>query len=74
MEVVCASLRKLVEKVQPAFVYRVTKESQPTEKALEKHHMLTETLENAEYSLYEEGTDKFQRRCWDARVESRVSC
>jgi hypothetical protein len=64
MDVVCHSLKVLVEHVDCAIIYRVTKDRDPHEKSLRKHHLLTEMLENAGYSLIDEGTDPFSRRFW----------
>lgn len=64
MDMVCECIKLLIEHVKPDYIYRVTKESAPGEKALLKHHMLTKTLENAGYSVLQEGTDQFGRRFW----------
>ena len=67
MDVVCASLRALIEDANPAMTYWVTKDLNPPEKGLAKHHMLRETLENMGYTCAEEGTDAFGRRFWSMR-------
>ena len=67
MDVVCEGLKALINHAQCALVYRVTKDRDPVENGLKKHHLLTETLENAGYSVLEEGTDPFGRRFWIMR-------
>jgi hypothetical protein len=67
MDVVCMSLKALIERANCALVYRVTKDREPAEIGLKKHHLLTETLANAGYSILEEGTDPFNRRFWIMR-------
>jgi hypothetical protein len=62
MPLVCYCLQSLIEKVQPPGVYRVAKEPNPPEKALRKHHMLTEVLTELGYHVHEQGTDPFGRR------------
>jgi hypothetical protein len=64
MTVVCAALERLVEHVNPARLYWVTKDREPHEKALHKYHMIRETLENAGFLLRDEGIDQFFRRFW----------
>jgi hypothetical protein len=64
MGVVSCSLLALVERANCALIYRVTKDRDPIEKSLKKHHLLTETLENAGFSILNEGTDPFSRRFW----------
>jgi hypothetical protein len=67
MDIVCHGLMALVERANCDLVYRVTKDREPTENSLKKHHLLTETLVNAGYSVLEEGTDPFNRRFWIMR-------
>ncbi|MEH2547124.1 hypothetical protein V1283_003769 [Bradyrhizobium sp. AZCC 2262] len=64
MDVVCHGLLALIEHANCGLIYRVTKDRDPTENSLKKHHLLTETLENAGYSVLDEGTDPFDRRFW----------
>lgn len=65
--IVCECLRDLANAVGAELIYRVTKEAVPDERALEKHHMLTQALENAGYFVEVEGTDPFGRRFWYMR-------
>ena len=64
MRVVCAALTALVDEVGPELVYWVTKDRDPPNNSLPKHHLLKQTLENAGYSVRDEGTDRFSRRFW----------
>jgi hypothetical protein len=56
MPCVCAAIRSLVEKVQPASIYRVTKVQQPPDKALRKHELVTKTLLEIGFALKDAGT------------------
>jgi hypothetical protein len=67
MDVVCQSLRALINHGNPTLIYWVTKDREPHEKALRKYHMLRETAENQGYSLLDHGTDPFGRRFWTMR-------
>jgi len=62
MTIVCKSLSALIRHVQPRRVFWVTKERELPEKALRKYDLLTQTLENAGYSVREVGTDPYGRR------------
>jgi hypothetical protein len=42
----------------------VTKDREPSDKGLQKHHLLTETLVNIGFSVAQDGTDPFGRRFW----------
>lgn len=64
MDVVCEALKCLVSHANCGMVYRVTKDVAPGEKALKKHDLLTEVLENTGYSVVDEGTDPLNRRFW----------
>jgi len=62
MRVVCSCLDAMVKRAKPLGVYRVVKEPNAHEKALKKHEMLTEVLENTGYFVEDQGTDPFDRR------------
>jgi hypothetical protein len=59
-EALCA----LVEHVQPAYIYRVTKGRSLPQKAMVKHQMVTDTLYGLGYSQVDAGTDRFDRTFW----------
>ena len=61
---VCGAIRALVEAVQPAVIYRVTKATQPPDKALAKHQIVTETLVELGFQVQASGTDEFGRQFW----------
>lgn len=73
MDVTCECLKALINHVKPQHVYQVTKLIAPSDKALRKHHMLTETLIGMGYSVLEEGTDPFGRRFWTYGVLTPVT-
>lgn len=62
MPLVCRCLKALVDHTRPAKVYRVTKDRSGSEKALRKHHMLTEALQEMGYAVLDRGTDPHGRR------------
>jgi hypothetical protein len=64
LELVQISLRLLIGRVKPELVYRVTKGRDLPEKALRKHHLLTETLVECGYKVQESGTDQHGRTFW----------
>jgi hypothetical protein len=64
MPCVCGAIRALVETVQPAVIYRVTKATQPPDKALGKHQMVTDTLVGMGFQVQDSGTDEFGRQFW----------
>jgi hypothetical protein len=64
MELVRTSMAELVADGIPRLIYRVTKEAGLPEKALTKHHLLTETLENIGYFVKKQGTDFCNRHYW----------
>jgi len=64
MDVVCEALKALLDHTNCRLIYRVTKDRDPSEKGLKKHHLLTETLVNVGFSLLEDGTDPYSRRYW----------
>jgi hypothetical protein len=64
IEIVRTALRVLVNHAKPAMIYRVTNGSGLPEKALRKHHLLTETLIEAGYDISHSGTDRFERTFW----------
>jgi hypothetical protein len=59
---VCECLKALVQRAEPRLTYWVTKERNPHEKALRRHHILRETLQNEGYSDLDQGTDQYDRR------------
>lgn len=64
MPVVLECCTALILRVRPRALYRVTKMRRPTPAALEKHHRLTARLRELGYSIYETGTDPFDRMFW----------
>jgi hypothetical protein len=64
MEIVCRSLRALIEHVQPERIYRVTKVRLPPAKAMPKHHLLTDLLVSCGYTVTRSGTDRWGRSFW----------
>jgi hypothetical protein len=64
MPCVCGAIGALVQAVQPAVIYRVTKATQPPDKALRKHQMVTETLVELGFQVQDSGTDEFGRQFW----------
>jgi hypothetical protein len=64
MPCVCAGARELVRKVQPNVIYRGTYTTRPSEKALGKHHMITDTIAKEGYEVIQEGTDSQARHYW----------
>lgn len=65
MEIACSSLSLLLTHVRPVRLYRVTKARNPPEKALRKHHLLTETLLSSGYAVAKTGTDFLGRMFWE---------
>ena len=60
-----SALVELVESVAPEFIYRVTKGRQLPDKALYKHHLITDTLQQLlGYVVVDEGTDSLGRTFW----------
>ena len=64
MPCVCGAIGALVKAVQPAVIYRVTKATQPPDKALRKHQMVTERLVELGFRVHDSGTDEFGRQFW----------
>jgi hypothetical protein len=64
MPCVCGAIGALVETVQPAVIYRVTKATQPPDKALVKHQMVTGRLVELGFEVQDSGTDEFGRQFW----------
>lgn len=64
MDVVIEALNALLEDIGPDAIYWVTKDIDPHENALKKHHLIREVLERCGYNVAQEGTDKFRRRFW----------
>ena len=58
---VCAALTALVDEVQPAYIYRVTKGRNLPQKALVKHKAITDVLYSAGYGELDSGTDSYGR-------------
>ena len=61
---VCGAIGALVEAVQPTVIYRVTKATQPPDKALGKHQIVTERLVELGFQVHDSGTDGFGRLFW----------
>lgn len=64
MPCVQAAACELVSRVQPSVIYRATYFTNPPEKSLPKHHMVTETLESLGYEVVQEELDGHQRHFW----------
>jgi hypothetical protein len=64
MEIVCRSCILLLEHQKPAMVYRVTKGRGLNDKALAKHHLLTERCKACGYTIEQQGTDRANRLFW----------
>jgi hypothetical protein len=64
MDIVLRCYQRLLTHVKPGLIYRVTKESRPSEKALAKHVRLTNWLEYLGYRVLETGTDALGRTFW----------
>jgi hypothetical protein len=64
MEIVCRCCILLLDHQKPAMVYRVTKGRGLTEKALTKHHLLTEACKACGYTVEQQGTDQANRLFW----------
>ncbi len=61
---VCEALCALVDAVQPAYIFRVTKGRNLPQRALAKHFLVTETLLGLGYHEVDTGTDHFDRLFW----------
>lgn len=61
---VCAAARALIEAVQPSVIYRATFATRHTDKSLEKHQIITDTIEKLGYGSATEGTDGYNRKFW----------
>jgi hypothetical protein len=64
MPCVCGAIGALAGAVQPAVIYRVTKATQPPDKALRKHQIVTERLVELGFQVQDSGTDEFGRQFW----------
>lgn len=64
MPIVRWQLPALVYAVMPPIIYRVTKMRNPPEKALAKHNLLTDDLENLGYRVLECDFDECTRAYW----------
>jgi hypothetical protein len=70
MEVVCEALKALLNHTRPPLIYWVTKDIEPPEKAVQRHHLLRETAQTLGYSVVGHGTDPFRRRFWTMRLNA----
>lgn len=61
---VSAALVHLVDHVQPAYIFRVTKGKNLPQKAMVKHFLVTETLLGLGYHVVDTGTDPMGRLFW----------
>jgi hypothetical protein len=61
---ICSCLTELVEAVQPSYIYRVAKGRSLPDKAMAKHHLVTETLLGLGFEVVQTGTDDFDRLFW----------
>jgi len=61
---VSGAIGALVDAVQPTVIYRVTKATQPPDKALAKHQMVTDRLVELGFQVQDSGTDEFGRQFW----------
>lgn len=64
MQCVCRAIKELIRCVQPRVIHRVTFATRPSEKALEKHHLITDTVQASGLAHVETGTDDFHRKFW----------
>ena len=64
MPIVLACCDAMVTRVRPRSLYRVTKMAKPTDRALEKHNLITILLHSRGYMLLQQGTDTFHRTFW----------
>jgi hypothetical protein len=64
LEIVGACCRSLLELTKPQYIYRVTFMPEPTEKALKKHHYITQIIESLGFSVLCDGTDPILRKFW----------
>jgi hypothetical protein len=71
MEVVCASFATFANGLNPEVIFWVTKERDPPEKCLKKHHLLRQKAESMGYSPIRVGTDPYSRRFWLMRRNPR---
>ena len=69
MPIVLRSCHCFIEEVKPERIYRVTKMSFSTPRALFKHDLITNFLHGAGYSVTETGLDPFGRRFWLMKKE-----
>jgi hypothetical protein len=61
---VCAAAEELSNVVNPPFIFRVTKGRGLPEKALYKHHLITDTLLGIGFEVVQTGTDELGRLFW----------
>ncbi len=61
---VFAAIDGLVDHVQPAYIFRVTKGMELPQKAIQKHLLVTEVLLDLGYHVVDMGTDEFGRTFW----------
>jgi hypothetical protein len=64
MPLVLTSLDIMIRKVKPISIYRVAKTAHLPEKAMRKHNLITQKLLDMSYSMFEQGTDDFDRPFW----------
>lgn len=64
MPCVAAALAALIDTVQPAYIFRVTKARYLPQKALRKHTLVTDALHDLGYHEVETGTDALGRTFW----------
>lgn len=54
----------LVDAVKPEVIYRATYSTQPPEKSLSKHQMITDMIVSSGYEVVQTGTDQHRRAYW----------
>ena len=64
MPIVLNSCERLIERVRPLIIYRVTKMRNPTTEALQKHNLITNLIDAKGYDVQESGTDSHSRAFW----------
>lgn len=64
MQIVYDSCLSLLAEIRPKCIYRVTKAIDPPPRALAKHQLVTDALEQAGYVLTETGYDPWRRVFW----------
>jgi hypothetical protein len=64
LPVVIVALAAMLKRVKPLVVFRVAKASADCKKAMKKHDLITQLLEDHGYMMRESGADPFNRPFW----------